>query len=718
MDRLAKRLAKNGALIALGAALCATASSTLAERAAEASGTSLGQDQTGDHHFAIDQIKPGNVARLQVAWTYETGPGGLQTTPLFRDGRLYVVTPDQQVVALDPASGRELWKFSSSVRGQQPVRGLSYWRSGDERRLFSSLGSTLIAIDPDSGTLIPGFGKDGAVSLRENLGRDPAGMATFLTSPGIVFGDLIIVGFRTSEMRPAAPGTIRAYDVRTGQLRWSFNTIPHPGEAGHETWPQEAWQNAGGANAWAGMALDAKRGIVYVPTGSAVDDFYGGDRKGANLFANSLLALDARTGKRLWHFQTVHHDIWDRDLSSPPALVTITRGGRRIDAVVQPSKQGFLFVLDRVTGKPLYPVTEQPVPVSELPGEVASPTQPFVATPAPFARQRLTADMLTNRTPEAHDAALKAFSQMRSEGPFTPLTTRAPTVVFPGFDGGGEWGGPAIDRKRGILYINSNDVAWTGQLAARTAASVGAPGSPTRGAALYQDQCTACHGADRRGSPPAFPALLDVGKRLAASQIEAIMLQGRGRMPGFPQLAAADRAAIVAYLVGEKEQSATSDRQEVGAPAASLPARSPYYLTGYRKFVDADGYPAVAPPWGTLNAIDLNSGKYLWKIPLGEYPALIAKGMPVTGSENYGGPLLTSNGLLFIGATIYDRKFRAFDSRSGRLLWETTLPYAGVATPTTFLSGGRQYVVIATSSQRDPKVRQGSAYVAFALPLK
>ena len=715
----AKRLSPIMAILGtFGLAACATGGVTTLTGSTQASGVSLGQDQAGDHFYALDQIKPANVTQLQVAWTYDTGAGGLQTTPLFRDGRLYIVTPTQQVAALDPETGDEIWKSSAAVKGQQPVRGLSYWQNGSERRLFSSLGSTLIALDPDSGKPIAGFGKDGAIDLRENLERDPATMATFLTSPGMVFGDLIIVGFRTSETRPAAPGTIRAYDVRTGQLRWSFNTIPHPGEAGHESWPADAWKDAGGANAWAGMALDEQRGIVYVPTGSAVDDFYGADRKGDNLFANSLLALDARTGKRLWHFQAVHHDLWDRDLSSPPALVTVTRNGRRIDAVVQPSKQGFLYVLDRVTGRPVFPIEERPVPASDMPGEFASPTQPFVATPAPFARQRLTADMLTKRTPEAHEAALKAFAKMRSEGPFIPFTTKAPTVMFPGFDGGAEWGGPAIDRQRGTLFINSNDVAWTGQLAARPAKSSAATATPARGAGLYQEQCAACHGQDRKGSPPAFPGLLDVGKQLPAAKIDEIIQQGRGRMPGFPQISAADRSAITSYLLGEQEQAGASDKREVAAPADAKPVRSPYYLTGYRKFVDVDGYPAVAPPWGTLNAIDLKSGKYLWKIPLGEYPELAAKGEPPTGSENYGGPLITSSGVLFIGATIYDRKFRAFDSRTGRLLWQTVLPYAGVATPTTFMSGGRQFIVIATSNQRNPKARQGSAYVAFALPKK
>ena len=710
-----RRLQRAVVLLPIGLAACLTAGWAAFASSAQMSGTSLGQDQSGDHYYRLEQIKPRNVSRLHVAWTYETGVGGLQTTPLFRDGRLYVTTPKQQVIALDPETGKELWKFNGALKGQQPIRGLSYWQQEAERRLFSSLGSTLIAIDPDNGMLIGGFGKDGAVDLREGLGRDAARMAIFLTSPGIVFRDLIIVGFRTSESPPAAPGAIRAYDVRTGALRWSFNTVPQPGEVGHASWPEDAWKVAGGANAWAGMALDEKRGIVYVPTGSAVDDFYGADRKGDNLFANSLLALDAGTGKRLWHCQAVHHDIWDRDLPSPPTLVTVTREGRRIDAIAQPSKQGFLYVLDRVTGKPVFPIEERPVPPSDVPGEFASPTQPFVSTPAPFARQRLTADMLTRRTPEAHEAALKAFARMRSEGPFTPLTTGQPTVVFPGFDGGAEWGGAAADRKRGILFINSNDIAWTGQLAARAPAAVAGSSASRRGASLYQEQCSACHGADRKGAPPEFPPLIDLGK-LSAAQIGEVIAQGRGRMPGFPQIPVADRGAIVAYLRGEQEQAGVASEREVTAPAGAKTVQPAYQFTGYRKFLDPDGYPAVTPPWGTLNAIDLNSGKYLWKIPFGEYPELVAKGEAPTGSENYGGALVTSTGILFIGATIYDRKFRAFDTRTGRLLWQTVLPYEGVATPTTFMAGGRQFVVIATSNSRNRKAPQGSAYVAFALP--
>ncbi len=662
-----------------------------------------GGSASGDRYSTLGQINPSNVRGLTEAWRFDTGPGGLQTQPLVVDGRLYGVTPHQEVFALDGATGRQIWKFEPEPRGYQPVRGLTYWRKGGVARLFTSNAFYLTAIDPITGKAAGQFGKDGSVDLREGLGRPASEASTWLTTPGVIFGDLIIVGFRTGETHPAAPGTVRAYDVRTGALRWTFDLIPKPGQFGHETWPAEAWRTAGGANNWTGMVVDARRGIVYVPTGSAVDDFYGADRHGDNLFANSLLALDARTGKRLWHFQAVHHDTLDRDFPSPPALLTVTHDGRRVDAIAQPTKHGVLFLLDRVTGKPLFPVEERPIPASDVPGEQSSPTQPFPFKPAPFARQRLTEDMLTTRTPEANAEARAAFARLRNLGPFGPLSATQQTLVFPGFDGGAEWGGPAVDRARGVIYINSNDIAWTAGL--RDLAAAPAEG---RGGAIYQQQCAVCHGADRQGQPPAFPRLVGVGARLSDTDLRTVVADGRGRMPGFPGLAGADLVALTQYL-----RDAGEDR-EAGSATPHPGAR--YAFTGYRKFLDSAGYPAVAPPWGMLSAIDLNSGEYLWRRPLGEYPELAAKGMADTGSENYGGPVVTSSGLLFIGATIYDRKFRAFDSRTGRLLWSGDLPYSGVATPAVYMSHGRQYVVIATSGGRNPKGPQGSAYVAFALP--
>ena len=654
----------------------------------------------GDRYSTLTQIDRSNVGNLREAWRVELGQGGLQTTPLMIEGLLYVVTPKQSVMALDPATGGTVWTWDAPEPGEQPVRGLAYWSGGEQRLLFTSNGYFLVALDPATGKSVESFGEGGRVDLREGLGRDPKELAAFLTTPGVIYGDLIITGFRTSENHPAAPGAVRAYDVHTGAIRWTFNLIPRPGEPGTETWPVDAWKTAGGANSWPGMVVDEERGIVFVPTGSAVDDFYGGDRPGDNLYADSLLALDARTGRKLWHFQGVHHDIWDRDFPSPPVLVSLARNGKRIDAVAQPSKQGFLFVFDRVTGKPVFPIEERGVRQSEVPGERTAPTQPFPIKPEPYARQVLTEDMLTRRTPRAHAEAIAQFRKMRSGGPFMPFAVGKDTIVFPGYDGGAEWGGPGFDPKSGIIYINSNDIPWLGALAENKA-------TESAGQRVYQDQCAACHGDDRKGSPPKFPALREIESKLGRSEIVSVVHNGRGRMPGFPHIRGEELDALMGYLHED-----LGNRQEV---SSASPSRSHYRFTGYRKWQDADGYPAVAPPWGTLNAIDLNTGGYVWRVPFGEYPELAAKGM-ITGTENYGGPVVTASGLLFIGATIFDRKIRAFDNRTGALLWQHLLPYSGTATPIIYMAGGKQYVVIATSGSRNPKGPQGSAYVAFALP--
>ena len=679
-----------------------------------------GGQLAGDHYSALSQINRANVSRLRVAWKFDTGEqGGMQTSPIIVGGVLYACTPSQKIIGLDAATGTLLWKFDSGIAGTQPLRGVAYWSEGNDSRILAGVMNYLYALDAHTGKPIESFGENGRVDLRKDLGRDYTRQAVAMTSPGVVYKDLIIVGFRAPETPPAPPGDVRAYDVRTGKLRWSFHTIPHPGESGYDTWPAGAWDHMGAANNWAGMTVDAQRGIVYAPTGSAVFDFYGGDRVGDDLFANTLLALDAATGKRIWSFQGVHHDLWDRDFPSPAALLTVKRGGKSVDAIAQTSKQGWVFLFDRATGTPLFPIEEKKYPASDVPGEVTAPVQPLPLKPEPFARQLLTEDMLTNRTPEAHAWALQQFRTFRSEGQFVPLGVGRQTVVFPGFDGGAEWGGPAIDPATGVIYVNANDIAWTGGLVENK------PTGP--GTEIYQNRCSLCHGDNRAGSPPAFPSLIDIDKRLTTDQITNTIHHGKGRMPGFPTIQDAQLDTLLAYLRTGKETAATptGDKKEM-PQARTSPSESDfsrpdspqmkYRFTGYRKFYDPDGYPAVAPPWGTLNAIDLNTGEYLWKIPLGEYPELAAKGMAHTGTENYGGPIVTAGGLLFIGATIFDRKFRALDSRTGKLLWETELPFAGLATPATYMIAGKQYVVIAAGGGRDPKSPSGGMYVAFALP--
>jgi len=757
----------------------------------------------GDHYSRLTQINRDNVGRLKVAWSFDTGEEGvLETNPLIVGRVLYAFTQSQKVVALDAATGKLKWKFNSGIRGTQPSRGVAYWSRGSDRRIYAGVMEFLYCLDADTGLPILSFGEGGRVDLRKDLRGDFELQSIALTSPGIVYKDLIIVGGRNPESHPAPPGDVRAYDVRTGKLRWSFHTIPHPGEPGYETWPPDAWNTAGAANNWAGMALDARNGIVYVPTGSAVFDFYGADRVGNDLYADTLLALDAATGKRLWHFQGVHHDIWDRDFPSPPALFEVMRDGKTVEALAQTTKQGFLYVFDRVSGQPLFPIHEHAVPPSNVPSEVASPTQPMPDAPAPFARQRLTEDLLSNRTPAIHEWALKEFRSYRSEGQFVPFGLDKPTVIFPGFDGGAEWGGPAIDPANSILYVNASEMAGTGQLALAT--EVGSPGERA-----YRSQCAICHGTNRAGSPPAFPSLIDVLSRLTLQQIRDDVKQGKGRMPSFPNMDEPRINALIDYLRTSPEKP-EHPNPIAGLDSVSLPgaAASPavdhagaavyrdkcsvchgenlegnppsipmltglgtrftagqtvdlmqkgkgdmlpmpevqgpdlaallrylgvepevrkqtsgeagkpaeYVFTGYHKFLDPDGYPAIALPWGTLNAIDLKTGKYLWKIPLGEYPELAKQGMKNTGSESYGGPIVTAGGVVFIGATVYDCKFRAFDSSTGKLLWETEMPNSGVATPSTYMIDGRQYVVIAASGGRDPKSTPGGAYIAYALP--
>ncbi|MCC6989130.1 MAG: PQQ-binding-like beta-propeller repeat protein [Acidobacteria bacterium] len=662
-----------------------------------------GGSNASDRYSPLRQITRDNVAQLEEAWRFDTGEsGGFQVNPIVVHGVLYSPTPKHHVVALDAATGARRWTFDSGLESRGPNRGVSYWEDGTERRLFVAADQYLYALDAGTGVPVPAFGDHGRLDLRRGLGREPATQSIRLTTPGIVYRDLLIIGGRAGEGAGASPGDIRALDVRTGAVKWTFRTIPHPGETGYDTWGETSWQVNGGANNWAGMALDERRGIVFVPTGSAAPDFHGADRPGDNLFANTLLALDAATGKRLWHFQAVHHDIWDRDFPAPPTLVTVRRAGRAVDAVAQTTKHGYVFVLDRETGAPLFPVEERPVPASRIAGERAARTQPVPARPAPFARQRLTAELLTRRTPAAHAWALAEFAKFHTEGPFTPLRLGQDTVVFPGFDGGAEWGGSAYDPATGHLFVNANDLAWTGALAPDEAGS--------DGRALYLQSCATCHRDDRRGTPPQIPALTTVAAPV--EQLTATIRQGVGRMPGFPNLSPEAVRAIVAYL---RDAPGHGEAPAPARATAATPATGRLRFTGYKKFLDPDGYPAVAPPWGTLSAIDLNTGDYAWQIPLGEYPELVAAGLAGTGSENYGGPIVTAGGLVFIGATNFDRKFRALAADSGRLLWQVTLPFAANTTPATYEAGGRQYVVVAAGGgkSKDPS---GGMFIAYRLP--
>ena len=658
-------------------------------------------------YSTLKRIGPGNVQKLAKAWEFDTNDAfagsEMQCRPVFADGKLYATTAKGRMVAIDAGTGVEKWSFDPNPAGMRATkfrnRGVTMYQGGGVTRLFYGVRQFLYAVDGKTGKLVTGFGNQGKVDLREGLGRSPETLSVTNTTPGVVYKDLLIIGSLVSEDLPAAPGFIRAYDVHTGALRWTFHTIPQPGEFGYDTWPNGAHEYTGGANSWSGMTLDAKRGTVFVPTGSASFDFYGGNRHGDNLFANCLLALDAATGKRRWHFQFVKHDVWDRDLPTAPVLARVKRNGAMVDAVAQATKSGFVFVFDRDTGKPLFDVVEREVPGSEIPGEKLATRQLLPLKPPPFARQQVTEAILTNRTPEAHASALERFRKLKTGPQFTPPSVEG-SFVFPGFDGGAEWGGQAFDPETGLFYVNANEMAWVLRIVPR-------PSGGADAKALYGRNCAGCHREDLAGTPPEFPTLIGISKKLATDEIRRVIREGGGRMPGFSQLSAVEMRVLVNYVAsGANEAVASGDR--------SLNPQLPYTTDGYNKFLDADGYPAIAPPWGTLSAIDLNKGTIAWQVPLGEYPRL---NQPGTGSENYGGPIVTASGLVFIGATNFDRKFRAFEKKTGKMVWEAELPAGGNATPVVYEWGGREFIVIACGGGKSG-APSGGKYVAFALETK
>lgn len=662
-------------------------------------------DKAATHYSTLSQITPENVRQLEVAWTWNAGDARddstqIQCNPLVIGGVLYVSTPGLKLVALDAATGEERWTFDPP-EASGVNRGMAYWEDGDDRRILYGSGQWLHAVDAATGHPVESFGRGGRVDLAPGLGREVAGMQLQANTPGVIFRDLIILSMRVGEgPAPAAPGYIRAYDIRSGMLVWTFHTLPHPGEPGYETWPADAWRRIGGVNVWAGMTVDEERGLVFCPVGSAAFDFWGGNRRGDNLYSNCVLALDAATGRRVWHYQMVRHDLWDRDPPAPPTLVTVRREGVEIPAVAQITKSGHVFVFHRETGEPLFPIEEVAVPTSDLAGEVTSPTQPLPLIPAPFARQLFTAAEITDRSPSARLAVLERFVRLRAHALFAP-PSREGTIIFPGFDGGGEWGGAAVDPD-GVLYVNSNEMPWILTM-------IETSGGTTLGQQVYLQNCTGCHGADRKGNAAQnIPSLVGLKQRLTRAQTMEVIVKGRAVMPPWAFLADGQREALVSFLLGEGEAAPPVEPVTGGADAP------PYTHTGYNRWFDPDGYPAVKPPWGTLNAIDLNTGEFRWRVPLGEFPELTEKGVAKTGTENYGGPVITAGGLLFIGAS-KDEHFRAFDLRTGEELWHAKLPAGGYATPATYAVDGRQYVVIACGGGK-MGTKSGDAYVAFALP--
>jgi quinoprotein glucose dehydrogenase len=668
-------------------------------------------DAGATHYSTLTQINPGNAAQLVRAWEFRTGDAGarsqIQCNPLVIDGVLYGTSPALRLFALDAATGVEKWRFQPPAEDSRGGlnRGLTMWSEGSERQLMYCAGRFLYALDPATGKLIEKFGTGGRIDLAVNLDRDVTGLYLLSNTPGALYKDMIIMPIRVGEgPAPAAPGHIRAFDVRTGARRWIFHTIPHPGEFGHDTWPKDAWEKAGGANNWPGLVIDQERGIAFIPTGSASYDFYGADRPGENLFSNCLIALDANTGQRKWHFQFVHHDLWDRDPPAAPVLCEVTRNGRKVPAVAVTLKSGHVWVFHRETGESLFPWKEEQVPQSTVPGEKSWATQPVPSKPAPFARTTFTAADVTERTPEARNYVLNRLKDLDPSVLYAPPSEKG-AILMPGTDGGSEWGGPAVDPK-GVLYVNSSELPYTFQMVSTALFTGGVR-------PMYAQLCLSCHGPEMKGNPAAnIPSLVDIATRMKPEDIVALLRTGKGVMPSFNFIPNPAKEALAAFLVAPTAE--TTDAARPDGPITGPRANSPYVITGYNRFLDLEGYPAIKPPYGTLNAIDLNTGEYLWKVPFGDFPKPYPGETRPPGIENYGGPVVTAGGVLFIAATS-DEKIRAYNSATGALLWEGKLPAAGFATPATYEVGGRQYVVIACGGGKQG-ARSGDAYVAFALP--
>jgi quinoprotein glucose dehydrogenase len=704
--------------------------------------SALAQDHSGwsdygggpdsSQYSSLREINRSNVNQLKIAWKFPTGDTNRYFfNPVEAHGLVYVMAQNDSIVALNAETGEAVWVHRPAPHTNVITdRGINYWESSDgrDRRLIFASNHRLREIDARTGEPILSFGTHGFVDLKQGLGRDPSTLSLVQsTTPGRIFENLLVLGSATNQGYGSAPGDIRAFDVRTGKLVWTFHTIPHPGEVGYDTWPKDAWKRVGGANCWGEISVDEKRAIVYVPTASPKYNFYGADRRGKDLFGDCLLALDARTGKLLWYFQTVHHDIWDYDNTAAPKLITVWHDGRKVDAVAQVAKTGFVWVFDRVTGKPLWPVEERPEPRSNMPGEVAWPTQPFPLKPPPFGRQSFTVNDLSASISDPKELARfrQEIAKSENQGLFTPPDT-TDTMEMPGNSGGANWGSAAVDPAKGTLYVASMDLPCMLKLEREESQHADAGESiEQQGHFIYESNCRRCHGAALKGLPPAIPSLADIGARMNGERIASIVRQGRGPMPGFPQLPREDLKSLIAFLLNPGRAPAqpsgltTPPPPSIAGAEAAAASGKLRYLSGFGFMLTSSGLPPIAPPWSTLTAYDLNQGIIKWQIPLGDVPQLAARGIRNTGFPFLKtGPVASAGGLIFTATR--DQMVRAYDEETGKVLWEKRLatPLQGI--PSVYEAAGHEYLVVCAaapeiSDTAAQNAIQGS-YVAFALP--